>query len=160
MNLIRRNSSFPSLRDEFFFPVQQHFDKFFEDFFKDANVDSVVASGNYPKMDVLTEGDEWLIKFAIPGVSPNDVSVEIVPGDTSTLVISGKMSEEHQSSEEARYYVRELKKSSFRKSITLPKWIEGDPEATFKDGMLKLAWKLPEETEDIPQVRKIEVKRE
>lgn len=163
MNLIRRRSSLP--RDDFFFPVQQHFDKFFEDFFKDANIDSIVATGSYPKMDILTEGNEWVVKAAIPGVDPSDIEVSVVPNPVhhgpDSLVISGKMSEEHQSPENADYFMRELKKSSFRRELVLPKWIKGDPQAVFKDGMLRLAWKLPDEvTEVAPEARRIEVKRQ
>jgi len=161
MNLMRRRSSFP--RDDFFFPIQQHFDKVFENFLKDFNVDSLVVTGNYPKMDVVTEGNEWVIKAAIPGVNPEDIEVSFVPNPVhhgpSSLVIRGKMSEEHQSPEGADYFLRELKKSSFQREIVLPKWIKGDPEAVFKDGMLRLSWPLPEEVvEEAPAARRIEIK--
>jgi len=161
MNLMRRRSSFP--RDDFFFPIQQHFDKVFEDFLKDFSVDSIKATGNYPKMDILTEENDWVIKAAIPGTKSEDIEVEFIPNPVhhgpSSLVISGKMSEEHRSPEDADYFLRELKKSSFRREIVLPKWIKTDPNASFKDGILRLSWPLPEEvTVEEPKARRIEVK--
>ena len=164
MNLIRRRSNTPAFRNDFIFPIQQHFDKFFEDFFKDVNIDSVRAAGSYPKMDIVVEGEEWVIKAAIPGVSPDEVNVDYTPGTDSNppeLIISGKMSEEHQSPDNADYFVRELKKSSFQRTLVLPKWLEGDPEASFKDGMLRLSWQLPDWVEEVaPKTKRIDVKRQ
>ena len=169
MNLIRKNNH---LRDELFFPIQLQFDKFFEEFFRGTNVGSVVATGSYPKMDILVEDDKWKIKAAIPGVNPDDIVVEMVPTmsptesiygvDTKemTLKITGKMSEEYQSPEDAGYYVKELKKSSFQRQIKLPDWIKDDPEASFKDGMLVLSWDMPKETSENVESRRIDIKKE
>lgn len=162
-NLIRRNSTngVSRLRDDFFFPVQQHFDKFFEDFFKGANLDSITATSGYPKMDVVVEGDEWVVKAALPGVQPENVKVEVIPDHTrKTLRISGKMSEQYQSPDDATYYVRELKMSAFQRQLSLPEWVEDDPQATIKDGILRLSWKMPKTPDASPATKVIEVKRE
>ncbi len=52
--LTTRNSLVPTW-DEFFFPIEQHFSKLFND-----NSDISVTSG-YPKMDVITEGNHLVV---------------------------------------------------------------------------------------------------
>tara|TARA_Y100000034_G_scaffold38278_1_gene46979 strand:- start:2510 stop:2980 length:471 start_codon:yes stop_codon:yes gene_type:complete len=144
MNLIRRDT-FPlfSHRDDFFFPIEQHFNKVLDEFLGSSTGIKASSSG-YPKMDVSKEDDKLVVKIAIPGVASEDIQVEVHEG---ALKISGKMSEEYQSSEGAHYYVRELKKSSFVRHLTLPNWVEGDPEAAMKDGILRLSWPTPKEVE-------------
>lgn len=152
MNLMIRNG-FPALRDDFFFPIESHFNKVVDEFLSKSS--GIKASNGYPKMDVLNEDDRLVVKVAIPGVKSEDIQVEF---HDRTLKISGKMSEEHQSPEDAPYYVKELKKSSFVRHLTLPDWVNTDPEAVMKDGILKLSWDVPKKEE--PQPRLIEIKSE
>lgn len=155
MNLVRRDT-FPILRDDFFFPIEQQFNKMFDDFF--GKNSSIKASHGYPKMDVVQEDGNLVVKVAIPGVAPSDIQVEVQEG---TLKISGKMSEEHQSGEGSSYYVKELKKGSFVRHLTLPGWVKSDPEAVLKNGILRLSWALPKEEKVEPEKpRLIEIKTE
>lgn len=142
MNL-NKYDQLPYLREDFFFPIEQTFNKFFDDFFGKPN-DGFKSNFGYPKMDVVKESDDLVIKLAIPGVVPSDVKVEV---HDKVLKVSGKMAEEYHSSPCATYYVKELKKSSFVRQVTLPTWINGDPEAVMKDGILKLSWPLPKKAE-------------
>jgi HSP20 family protein len=151
MNLIRKNSLTPSLtsssRDEFFFPIEQYFNKFYQDFFKDFNYDNVKTSVGYPKMDIFSDDEHLYIKAALPGMKAGDVKLEILPskGEEKILQISGKMSEEFQSEKDAQYFVKELKKSTFLRQIILPSYVsEDEPETKFKDGILTIKWKRNE----------------
>lgn len=165
VNIVKNTSVFPvatrSLRDDLFSPFEQVFDDFFANFFRGSTFDKVKSTSGYPKMDIFEEDGYWVVQAAIPGVKPEDVEVEIVPQEEVpflTLRISGKMSEEVQT-KDVKYEVRELKKSSFSRTIGLPGWVEGDPEASIKDGLLKLRWIMPPALEQ-NHVRKIAINKE
>jgi HSP20 family molecular chaperone IbpA len=67
------------------------------------------------------------------------------------------MSEEVQT--KGKYAIRELKKSSFSRTISLPSWVQDDPDASMKDGILTLKWPLPKSEEpEKPVARKIAIR--
>jgi HSP20 family molecular chaperone IbpA len=66
-------------RDDFLFPLEQTFDKFFDDFFSSNNLDRIKGSGGYPKMDVSLTEDAFLVQVAVPGSTSEDVKVEVTP---------------------------------------------------------------------------------
>jgi HSP20 family protein len=164
MNVLSRHMAGDATRSQLFSPFEEVFDRFFDDFFGDRrNLDRVKAVTGYPKIDIVTEGDYWIVKAAIPGVNPTDIKVEIIPQTDSspaTLRIGGQMAEEYRSPENANYSMRELHKSSFRRELHLPNFIEGEPEAKVKDGLLTLRWKHKIDQEIKPKVKVIEVKKE
>lgn len=160
------------LRDEFFFPVQETFDRFFQEFFGSDNLfDSVKGKSGYPKMEVGTEvvgtGDAaknfWTVRVALPGVQEKDVVIEVDESNKNVpiLRIQGQMSEEYQSPEGSEHYVRELRKGKFAREVALPKSLTGEPEAVMKDGILTLRWNLPKAVteEPKPTIKKIELKK-
>jgi len=49
-----------------------------------------------------------------------------------------------------------LKRSSFERRVLLPDFVTGDPEATIKDGILRLVWKVPELVQ--PKPKQVEIK--
>jgi HSP20 family molecular chaperone IbpA len=150
---------FDRFNDEFFFPIQTEFDRFFDGFFNDKSVLSrVKGKAGYPKMDIVSEDGKWSIRAAVPGVDPKAIKVEVEPnGDF--VRISGEMSEEYRSPEGSKYMVTELHKSRFSREVSIPDFVEGDPEATIKDGIITLTWKanLPK-PEEKSQPKLIEVK--
>lgn len=156
------------LRDEFFFPVQETFDRFFQEFFgSDTLLDTVKGKGGYPKMEVSIEavGDDkfWTVRVALPGVKEKDITIEVDESNKNMpiLRIQGQMSEEYQSPEGSEQYVRELRKGKFSREIALPKALTGDPEAKIEDGILTLRWQLPKAIveESKPAIKKIELKK-
>jgi HSP20 family protein len=145
-----------SLRDDLFFPLEQQFDKFFRDFFSDRSVlDRTKSSAGYPKVDLVKENNEFVVKAAVPGVDPNGVNVEILP--EGILRISGQTSEEYRSPQDSNYYVRELRMTRFSRELSLPDFIEGDPQAKIKDGLLTLRWKCKPKILEQPKVKQIKV---
>lgn len=154
----RNNTLSRRIKDDFFFPIQKEFDKFFGEFFQDQSIfDSVKNTGGYPKMDHTVEDGKWVMRAAIPGVRPEDVKIEI-PED-GLVRISGQMAEEYQSPEGAELFVRELRKGKFLREFRVPDCVVGDPDATMKDGMLVLKWSM-EKKEEVPKTKVIEVKTE
>jgi len=156
-SLIRRNDKLSTLREDIFWPLEQHFNNFFNEFFKGSSLlDGVKASSGYPRMDVLVEDDYLTVKIAVPGLSRDNLKVEVLPD--RILRISGQMSEEYHSSKDAKMYVQELRKGQFSRQLALPDWVEGDPQASLKDGILKLQWKVQEPAKE--ETKLIEVKAE
>jgi len=136
----------PVTRDDFFAPIEQQFDKFFDGFFNNHSLlDGAKSNTGYPKLDVVQDGDYWKIKAALPGVDIKNVNVEIE--DDGLVKISGEMSQEYQTqNRDSHYFVKELHKSKFSRSLKLPKYIQGDPTASMKNGILTLSWHNPVKT--------------
>jgi HSP20 family protein len=146
-NLARRlaESPFNVFRDDLFFPLEQGFDDFFNGFFGNSVLDGVKSGTGYPKLDATIEGEQFVVRAAIPGVKPDDVVVDVLK---DVVRVSGCMSGEYKK-EDASYYVRELHKSKFMREFRLPEDVVGDPIAEIKDGILTLKWKY-----DAPVVEK------
>jgi len=179
MDLLRRSNvrDLTPFRDDFLAPFETFLDKFFDDFNKPSGAlfDKVRANAGYPKMNVIETGklagtsdedpDQWIIQFSIPGCKAEDIEVELCPlegerGQVKTnLVLTGRMSSDYASPEGSMNYIRELRQSSFRREVTLPSHVEGEPNAILKDGILTLAWDLPEVEQAQPR-KFIEIKEE
>ena len=88
-----------------------------------------------PAMDLLESGDDFVLKADLPGMSEEDVTIEL---EDSTLTISGERKAEHEAEGEG-YYRVERASGSFSRSLTLPKGV--DPEAvtaSFDRGVLEV----------------------
>jgi HSP20 family protein len=95
-----------------------------------------------PAMDVLEAGDHFLLRLDLPGVSQDQVSIEL---DDQTLTISGERTFEHEASKDGFQRV-ERASGAFQRSLTLPQGI--DPEAItagFDHGVLEVTIPKPEE---------------
>jgi HSP20 family molecular chaperone IbpA len=142
-------SMYPVKRDDLFFPLEQTFNKFFEEFFVNKSNTNVAKSNiGYPKINSYVDGDYFKLAFAIPGVTSDDLEVEY--GKNRTVTIKGRSSKKYQTSSDAMYYMREVRLSSFERTIYLPDNIEGEPEhALLSDGILTLSWRLtPQENNE------------
>lgn len=158
-------------RDALFGPFEQHFNRMFDKVFGDDGLQSLrnIGKSGYPKLDVIVSDGRYIIEAAIPGVSPSDLKVEILPykDEASTwgidsskrlLKVSGKMSRDYQYSKSTDYAVKELRRSYFERSMLLPSDLEGDPEAVIDNGMLRLTWNLPE-SQKPNKAKVVDVKR-
>lgn len=99
-----------------------------------------------PAMDLLESGDDFVLKADLPGLSEEDVTIEL---EDSTLTISGERKAEHQAEGEG-YYRVERSTGAFSRSLTLPKGV--DPEAVnarFDRGVLEV--RIPKPAERKPR---------
>jgi len=99
-----------------------------------------------PAMDLLEAGDEFLLRADLPGLSEDDVKIEL---EDSTLTISGERKAEHEAKGEGFYRV-ERATGAFSRSLTLPKGV--DPEAVsarFDRGVLEV--RIPKPAERKPR---------
>ena len=136
MTLARRPSPFGELLS-----LRQAMDRLFEDSFVQpggswgfGSGDSVAGSMALP-LDVTTTNDELVIQAALPGVKPDEVDITVENG---TLTIRGETRTERNEGE-GDYLVREIRRGTFSRSISLPNGVEPDKaSATFENGILTL----------------------
>ena len=106
-----------------------------------------------PAVDLYEENDDIVVKAEMPGLSKDDIDVNITD---HLLVLKGEKKKEEEASERD-YYRSERVYGSFVRSIPLP--AETDPQkakATFKNGVLEI--RLPKSDE--AKKREIKVKVE
>jgi HSP20 family protein len=95
-----------------------------------------------PAMDLVESGDHFVLRADLPGVSEEDVKIEL---EDTTLTISGERTAQHESRDEG-YYRLERAFGEFSRTLQLPKGI--DPEAvsaSFDRGVLEVRIPKPEE---------------
>lgn len=144
-------------REDLYFPLQQQFDKLFDELFGPKRLPSFLNSvkrSGYPKLDILVTDGRYRIEAAVPGVEPDDLKIEILQEHDvpkmfgidaprhRLLRLTGRMSHDYQYSNDTDYHYRELTRAKFQRVILLPDEVSGDPEAVIKNGMLTLTWKL------------------
>jgi HSP20 family protein len=134
MTIVRRPSPLGDLVS-----LRQAMDRLFEDSFVRpgrwlATASGDAAAGALP-LDVRMTGDELLVQAQLPGVKPEDVDVTVENG---TLTIAGATSSEARS-EEDNFLVREIRRGSVSRTISLPEGLEPDKAtADFENGVLTL----------------------
>jgi HSP20 family protein len=95
-----------------------------------------------PAMDLLETADHFVLRADLPGMTQEDVKIEL---EDSTLTVSGERQAEHEDKQEG-YYRVERAFGSFSRSLTLPKGIDADAvTASFENGVLEIRVPKPEE---------------
>ena len=131
------------------------FDDFTSDFFKPLlDGFGMIRPDQATKVDVKDEGDRYTLEADMPGVSKDNLKVEVANG---TLTISADYDEKkEEKGEDDKYVYRERRCGSMRRSFNVDGIREDDITAEFKDGVLKLT--LPkQEVKAIPEARAIEI---
>ena len=146
------NKWMPS-RDEFLTPVDTIIDRFFNEampaFGNEFGVE-FFGNNSYPKVDVTDHQDKIVIVAEIPGLTKEDVSVDL---EQRVLTISGGKRVVEQD-DDVRYIRKELKRSSFKRSFKLGDNMKVDGiEADFNNGLLNVT--VPKREKDEPRKVKI-----
>ncbi len=95
-----------------------------------------------PAMDLVETPAEFVLRADLPGLSENDVNIEV---DDNVLTISGERKTEHEERKEG-YYRVERSSGSFSRSLTLPEGVDADAvRASFDKGVLEVRIPKPEE---------------
>jgi HSP20 family protein len=88
-----------------------------------------------PPVDIYETDDAVVLKAELPGVSKEDVSVEI---HQNTLMLRGERKHEAEVKEE-NYHRVERAYGTFQRSFVLPTLVDQEHvQATYKDGVLEL----------------------
>lgn len=151
------NAAFSTVdRDEFLKPFDTVFDKLFQNSFPELYSELGVGffeKQSFPKIDAIDYDDRVEILAEIPGLTKDEVSVEI---SDNVLSIHGKKQVETKNTEKKNYIRRELKHSNFTRSFTLGKNIDqSNLVAKFENGILSITLKklLPKK----PKVTKVNI---
>lgn len=108
---------------------------------KNGQEETLTVSEWTPRVDIVEDDKEFLIKAELPEMKREDVKVTV---DDGVLTISGERKAEKEE-KNRRYHRIESEYGSFLRSFTLPPGTLGDKVAAeFKDGMLKVH--LPKDT--------------
>jgi HSP20 family protein len=120
-------------------PFAQEFDRLFGTLFDNGGRQ---AQRWVPAMDLVEADDHFVLKADLPGLSEEDVAIEV---QDNVLTISGSREAEHERKEKG-WYRLERSYGSFSRSLTLPEGVDADKvEANFDRGVLQIQIPKPEE---------------
>ena len=95
-----------------------------------------------PAMDLAETEDAFVLRADLPGVSQEDVQIEL---EDTVLTVSGERKSDHESKGEGFYRV-ERSFGAFSRSLTLPKGVDAEAvAASFTDGVLEVRIPKPEQ---------------
>ena len=95
-----------------------------------------------PAMDLAETEDAFVLRADLPGVSEEDVSIEL---EDTVLTVSGERKSDHENKGEG-YYRVERAFGAFSRSLTLPKGVDAEAiAAQFTDGVLEVRIPKPEQ---------------
>jgi HSP20 family protein len=95
-----------------------------------------------PAMDLVEVDDNFVLKADLPGLSEEDISIEV---NDNVLTIAGERKSEHESGERGFYRV-ERAYGRFSRTLTLPEGVNADAiTANFDRGVLKVSIPKPEQ---------------
>ena len=117
--------------------LRQAMDRLFDDsFVRPSRILSILGEARDPTLDIYQTPNEVVVKAALPGLKPEDVSIDITG---ETLTIRG----EHKAEQEIKkedYLYQERRYGAFSRSVVLPSGLKPDKaEATMEDGVLTLS---------------------
>jgi HSP20 family protein len=134
--------------------LRQAMDRLFEDsFVRPSRALGALGEVVAPTLDIYQTPSEIVVKAALPGVKPEDVSIDITG---ETLTIKGESKAEQEVKRED-YLYQERRYGAFSRSMVLPGGLKSDKaEATMEDGVLNLT--IPKAEELKPKVIKVKAK--
>jgi HSP20 family protein len=95
-----------------------------------------------PAMDLIETGDQYVLRADLPGMSEEDVNVQL---QDSVLTVSGERKAESEQQQEG-YYRLERAFGAFSRSLTLPEGVNPDGvKAHFDRGVLEITIPKPEQ---------------
>jgi HSP20 family protein len=105
-----------------------------------------------PPIETEERNGTLYVRTELPGLSKNDVKVEMAEG---VLTIEGERKQESEK-KEGSYYRSERSYGYFSRSVALPEDAKADTaKATFKDGVLEIAIELP--ARKAPEARRVTI---
>lgn len=110
-------------------------DDFFRAFFGDDFANGMLSAERPLKVDIRDEGDRYLLEADMPGVSRENVHVDVNDG---VMTISAEVNESKESTDNGRYVYRERRYGRTSRAFNLDGIREEDITAEFKDGVLRL----------------------
>lgn len=105
-----------------------------------------------PHVDLSVTEQEYVLSVEIPGVSENDISVDI---SGNTMTIRGEKKQEKEEKEKD-YYRIERRYGAFQRILSLPEDVDQNSiKANFKNGVLSVT--MPRKVLPASEVKQIEI---
>lgn len=125
------------------YPIHSEINRLFTTLFDTATPVAGLAPRRWtPPLDIVEDDGDYVLRADLPGVSADDVTIEIID---STLKITGERKAEHEEQKDG-YSRLERSYGSFSRTLALPAGV--DPEsikATFDRGVLEIHIPKPED---------------
>jgi HSP20 family protein len=123
--------------------IQQEMNRLFGTFFDSpAGGDGGRLGRWIPAMDLVEEGDHYVLRADLPGLNEDDVKIEL---EDNVLTIAGERKAEHEERKEGFYRI-ERSSGMFSRSLTLPEGVNADAvRAAFDKGVLEVRIPKPEQ---------------
>jgi HSP20 family protein len=107
-----------------------------------------------PNVDVVQRGNELVVRADLPGVTPDEVTVEV---SDDAITVSGQRREERVE-DDGNVYRVERTYGAFFREIPLPEGALADQaRASFKDGVLEIT--VPAPPEQVSRGRRLEINK-
>lgn len=127
--------------------MRRQFDRIFDEF---TDFSSALKTTWTPAVNLVDQGDDFILKLQLTGVSANEVDVQVT---RESVVISGERKETTPEEEQTVLY-SDFRYGPFRRIVSLPEAIQNSQvEANFDNGVLTL--KLPKVEEAQNKVIKL-----
>jgi HSP20 family protein len=134
--------------------LQDRMNRLFSEAFRRSPVaeEEMVQGAWVPAVDIYETGDSIVIKAELPGISKEDIALEV---KNNTLSLKGEKKFEKDVKEES-YHRVERSYGAFQRAFTLPSTVQQDKvKAKFRDGILEIT--LPKAEEAKPKQIKVDV---
>jgi len=144
-SLMRPETAFPTLFDDFFKPWNEMFD----------NSRMWGRAATVPPVNITETPNDYKVSLAAPGIKKDDFRIDV---DGNRLTISAEK-EEKLEEKEGKYTRREFNYTTFSRSFTMPEDVQFDKvDARYVDGVLELMLPKKEEAKKAMISKHITVK--
>ena len=122
--------------------LQSDMNRLFDGFFQNRTVNDSAHRRWIPAMDLAETEDHLVLRADLPGLTEDDVEIEIKDG---VLTVAGERKAEHEEKSEG-YYRVERAFGGFSRSVSLPQGIDASAvSASFDRGVLEVRIPKPKE---------------
>lgn len=128
-----------------------YFEDFFNNFFSDDFFAPAMLNNNSFKVDVKEDDNQYLVEADLPGMKKENINLEY---ENNYLTISAKK-EDVLEDKRDNYVRRERSYGEFRRSFYVDNVDESKVDASFTDGVLKIA--LPKKEKGKENRRQIDI---
>ena len=144
--MMQRRSPFNELRQ-----MQDNMDRMWRRFGSFSQEDGSGMEAWAAPLDVVADGDDFVVRASLPGVSPDNIQVSI---EDNVLTIRGDTAS-HFENTAGNYLMRERRSGSFHRSLRLPDTVDqNNAEPRYEHGVLTIT--LPKA--EAKKARQFEVK--
>ncbi len=129
--MMQRRTPFNELRQ-----MQENMDRMWRRFGTTGGDDNNGIEAWAAPLDVVADGDDFVIRASMPGVSPDNIQVSI---EENVLTIRGETAS-HFENTDGSYLMRERRSGSFHRSLRLPDTVDQDrAEPRYEHGVLTVS---------------------